>query len=164
MARRVQLALCVLVLVAVGAVAVPAAAPPATTEVGAVMDQLSKAFESKDMATFSRIVAHDADMVSFGTDAVERWVGWEGLRAAVEKQFAAQEKVKVAVRDRVVKVSAGGDVAWVTELEDWRGVSGGEPFDLKGMRLTTVLERRRGQWLIVHVHGSMGVAGQAIKY
>jgi ketosteroid isomerase-like protein len=164
MARKV---LCGVLALGVAAAVVYASAAPtksATAEVTAVMDQVVKAFESKDMAALSRDFAHDPDMVCFGTDAVERFVGWEALRAAVERQFAAQEKLKAVVHDRVVKVSAGGNVAWVTELWDWDGVSSGEAFNLKNARMTAVLEKRQGHWLIVHTHGSVGVSGQAVKY
>jgi ketosteroid isomerase-like protein len=42
--------------------------------------------------------------------------------------------------------------------------SGAEAVSLEGMRVTSVLEKRQGKWLIVHFHYSMPVAGQAIKY
>ena len=71
---------------------------------------------------------------------------------------------KLTVRDRVVEVSKGGDVAWVSELWDWDGVSAGEPFSLKGMRQTSILEKRQDKWLFVHGHASIGVAGQPVKY
>ena len=164
MARKLLWGMALLVLVAgVGYAGTPPA-KSAEAEVVAVLDQIVKAFEAKDLAAYSRHVAHDADMVNFGTDAVERWVGWEAYKAAMEKQFLAFEKAKLTVHDRVVKVSKGGDVAWVSELWDWEGVSQGEPFSLKGMRLTIVLEKRQGQWLEVQGHASIGVAGQAVKY
>jgi uncharacterized protein (TIGR02246 family) len=164
MARKVPCALLAMAFAAAAPYAASAPTKSAQAEVAAVMDQIVKAVESRDIAAYSRCVAHDADMVSFGTDAAERWVGWEPVRAAMEKQFAAFEKGKVVVHDRVVKVSMGGDVAWVSEVWDWEGVSAGEPFSLKGMRMTTILEKRQGHWLTVHGHASMGVAGQAVKY
>jgi uncharacterized protein (TIGR02246 family) len=164
MARKV---LCGVLALGVAAAVVYAAAAPtksATAEVTAVMDQVVKAFESKDMAGLSRNFAHDPDMVCFGTDAVERFVGWEAIRVSIEKQFVAQEKLKIVVHDRVVKVSGDGNVAWVAELWDWDGVSSGEAFNLKNVRMTAVLEKRQGHWLMVQSHGSVGVSGQAVKY
>lgn len=163
MAREMVLALCVLLAVATS---ISAAKPmtSATAEVEAVMNQVAKAYETKDMATITRITAHDADMICIGTDAAERWVGWEQLRSSWERQFAALEKVKLTVHDRVIKVSRAGDAAWVSELWDMDVVSGGQPANIKNMRATFVLEKRQGHWLFVQVHVSIGVAGQAVKY
>jgi uncharacterized protein (TIGR02246 family) len=163
MAREIVLALCVLLAVAPST----SAAEPktsATAEVEAMMNQVVKAYETKDIATFTRITAHDPDMVCFGTDAAERWVGWEQLRASSERQLAALEKVKLTAHDRVIKVSRAGDAAWVSELWDMDVVSGGQPANFKNMRVTSVLEKRQGHWLFVHSHASIGVAGQAVKY
>jgi uncharacterized protein (TIGR02246 family) len=163
MAREMVLALCVLLAVATSF----SAAEPmtsATAGVEAVMNQVAKAYETKDMATFTRITAHDPDMIWIGTDAAERWVGWEQLRASSERQFAALEKVKLTAHDRVIKVSRAGDVAWVSELWDMDVVSGGQAANIKNMRATFVLEKRQGHWLFVQAHASIGVAGQAVKY
>jgi len=47
---------------------------------------------------------------------------------------------------------------------DWTTRSGDEAVSVPGIRITTVLEKRQGVWLIVHFHYSVPVAGQAIKY
>jgi uncharacterized protein (TIGR02246 family) len=157
------LALCVLLAVATSVSAVEPT-KSAAAQVEAVMNQVAKAYETKDMATITRITAHDPDMVCIGTDAAERWVGWEQLRSSWERQFAALEKVKLTVRDRVIKVSRAGDAAWVSELWDIDVVSGGVASNIKNIRATAVLEKRQGHWLLVQQHVSIGVAGQAVKY
>jgi uncharacterized protein (TIGR02246 family) len=163
MARELVLALCLLLAVA-GNTSAAEPKTSATADVEAVMNQVAKAYEAKDIATFTRITAHDPDMIWIGTDAAERWVGWEQLRASSETQFAALEKVKLTAHDRVVKVSHGGDAAWVSELWDMDVVSGGQPAKVKDIRSTFVLEKRQGHWLLVQGHISIGVAGQAVKY
>jgi uncharacterized protein (TIGR02246 family) len=163
MGRDLVLALCLLLAVA-GSTSATEPAKTAVTQVRAVMDQLAKAWQAKDMAAVTRIVAHDPDMIWIGTDAAERWVGWEQLKASSERQFAALEKVKVTAHDRVVTVSQGGDAAWVFELWDMDVVSGGQPAKIKDLRSTFVLEKRQGHWLLVQGHISIGVAGQAVKY
>ena len=45
------------------------------TEAKKVVNQMIQAIEAEDMDLFAKIMAHDADMVNFGTDAAERWVG-----------------------------------------------------------------------------------------
>jgi ketosteroid isomerase-like protein len=130
----------------------------------AAVDQFNQLFESEDMAAFDRLFAHDADAVSFGTDAAERFVGFDALRKSVTTQFASFEGSKLAVRDEVVTVSRGGDVAWFSEVVDWDTKAGGEAVSLKGSRFTGVLEKRDGEWKVVQFHASMPVQGQAAQY
>jgi len=129
-----------------------------------VLDKMEQAMTSKDMESFASIFAHDADMVNFGTDATERWVGWDALKSSVEQQFAAFDNMQMTVRDQVIKVGAGGNVAWFSQLMDWNLETGGEKMSLKDLRLTGVLEKRAGKWLFVQIHFSVGIAGQAAEY
>ena len=129
-----------------------------------VLDKMEQAMTSEDIESFASIVAHDTDMVNFGTDATERWVGWDALKSSMERQFAAFDKMQMSVRNQVIKVAAGGDVAWFSQVMDWNLEAGGKPVSLKGIRVTGVLEKRAGKWLIVQMHFSVGVAGQAAEY
>ena len=160
--KRFALALSTCLLLA------PAAFAASHTEMSAgpkaVVDQFNKIFESEDMAAFDRLFAHDADAVSFGTDASERFVGFDALRRSVTTQFASFEGSKLAVRDEVVTVSRGGDAAWFSEVVDWDTKAGGQPVSLKGCRFTGVLEKRDGEWKVVQFHASMPVQGQAAQY
>ena len=134
------------------------------TEAKAVVNEMIQAFESKDMDLFSKITAHDADMVNFGTDAAERWVGWDALKEAVEKQFASFDKIKLTVRDQSVKVDPSGNAGWFSEVVDWDIVAQGKPTHIEGSRITGVVEKRDGRWIIVQFHISVPVAAQAAKY
>jgi uncharacterized protein (TIGR02246 family) len=145
-------------------------APPAsadeseTAAVRAVLDQVVRAWDTNDVSLISGIIAHDSDMVSFGTDAAERFVGWDALKASIEKQFTTYTGTKAVVKHRDIKLAADGSVAWAAEVMDVSTHSGSEAVALEGMRVTSVLEKRGGKWLIVQFHYSMPVAGQAIKY
>jgi uncharacterized protein (TIGR02246 family) len=161
--RRILVIFCVFVAVAASTSATEPA-KTAVAQVKAVMDQFGKAWQAKDMAALTQITAHDADMIWIGTDAAERWVGWEQLKSSLERQFAALEKLKLVPHDRVIKVSNGGDAAWVFVLWDMDVVSGGQTAKIKDMRSTFVLEKRQGHWLLVQGHFSIGVTGQAVKY
>jgi uncharacterized protein (TIGR02246 family) len=129
-----------------------------------VLDKMEQAMTSEDMESFAAHVAHDSDMVNFGTDASERWVGWNALKSAVEQQFAAFKDFRMAVRDQVIKVGACGNVAWFSQVMDWNLEAGGEPVSLKSIRETGVLEKHDGKWLFVQMHFSLGVSGQAAAY
>jgi len=136
----------------------------AKVAVNSVLDQWIQVIDTENLELFSKLMAHDPDMVSFGTDAAERWVGYESLENSMKKQFESTEENKGTSRERVITVHKSGEVAWWSELWDWKGKAQGQPFVLEGMRLTGVLEKRNGNWVIVHVHASVPVSGQAIKY
>ena len=72
--------------------------------------------------------------------------------------------MQIAVRDQVIKVGAGGNVAWFSQRMDWYLETGGESVSLKDLRAAGVLEKRAGKWLLVQMHFSIGVAGQAAEY
>ena len=133
-------------------------------QVKTVVDQLEQLFETEDMDLFSRIYAHDSDMVIFGTDAAERFVGWEAVKESFQQSFASFENTKLTVKDQVIKVHQSGEVAWFSEIMDWDLVAQGQPVTIQGTRLTGVLEKRNGNWVIVQVHASVPVAGQAAEY
>lgn len=128
------------------------------TKVKSVVDQFAQVWEKEDMALLSSIIAHDADMVNYGTDAAEHFVGWEALKEAVEKMFPALENTKITVKEQVVTVHPSGNVAWFAEVWDWDLVVGGKPMHSEGQRFTGVLEKRNGQWVFVQFHNSVPVA------
>jgi uncharacterized protein (TIGR02246 family) len=132
--------------------------------VKAVVMASIQGWDRKDAAAILAPSVKDSDAVTFGTDAAEYWIGYDTLKAAVEKQCKATESQKTTVRDLRVKMLAGGKAAVVTYLLDAEGRSSGEAYALKGMRVTAVLEKRQGKWLLVSSHGSVPVSGQAVKY
>jgi len=145
-------------------------APPAVdieaekATVKSVLDQWIQAFETEDIELLSKIIAHDDDIIIFGTDAAEHWIGWEPMIEAQKRFFESTEESDISIRDQVIKVHKSAEVAWFSELMDWNGVIQGEPFSFEGIRLTGVMEKRNGNWVIVQFHCSVPVSGQAIKY
>ena len=129
--------------------------------VKSVVDQFEQFWETEDMRLFSRIIAHDADMVNYGTDAAEHFVGWEALKESVEKMLPSFENTKLTAKDQVIKVHPSGNMAWFSEVVDWDGVAEGKPVRI-GFRLTGVLEKRNDNWVFVQFHASVPVAGQAM--
>ena len=134
------------------------------TEATTVVNHMIQALEAEDMNLLAKVMAHDADMVNFGTDAAERWVGWDALKESVEKQFASFDKTKLTVKDQVVKVNPSGNVAWFSEIVDWDLMAKGKPVHMEGSRITGVLEKRDGNWVIVQFHVSVPVSTQAAQY
>ena len=132
--------------------------------VKSVLEMINTAFETENMEMFSKCFSRNPDMVIFGTDAAERWVGWEAFAEAQKQFFEAQEESSLSIRDLVIHVHEGCEVAWVSYRMDWKGKALGEPFDFSGIRFTGVLEKQGGKWVVVQWHGSVPVSGQAVEY
>lgn len=167
--KLIPIAVCAAVLAFVAGIPARTAAGAADLEaakaaVNAVLDQYIRCVETEDMELMAKIIAHDPDMVCIGTDAAERLVGYKALMDTMKKQFESAEDTKMVSRERVVVVHGSGEVAWWSELVDWKGKAFGEPFVLEGARFTGVLEKRSGEWVIVQFHASIPVSGQAVKY
>ena len=126
-------------------------------KVKSVVDDFKNFWETEDMNLFSKIIAHDADMVNYGTDANEVFVGWDALKDSISQMLPAIEKTKIKVRNQVIKVDADGNAAWFSEIWDWDLMFGGQPVQLPNQRLTGVLEKRAGNWVIVQFHNSVPV-------
>ncbi len=133
--------------------------------VRAVVNDLEKALETNDLELLSKLFSHSPDNIFIGTDMAERWVGYDSFIEAHKQFFVSVEKgSEITSHDVVLAINKSGDVAWVSSLGDWKGKSQGESFTFEGLRMTMVLEKQDGKWVIVHSHGSVPVSGQMVKY
>lgn len=128
-------------------------------KVKSVVDQFKQFWETKDMRLLSRIMAHDDDMVNFGSDKPEYFVGWEAFEQAAEEMIQVLDDVRIAVKDQVIKVHPTGNVAWFSQVWDWDLKVEGKSVHSEGQRVTGVLEKRNGQWVFVQFHNSVPVSG-----
>ena len=136
----------------------------ARAEVETVIDRFGRMWEDEDMVTFSQIIANDADLVVIGTDAAEQIVGYTEYEQIRRRQFSSFENVEFDVRNRVVKLGADARSAWFSEEFDLLMLAQGDPVSLEGLRLTGGLEKRGDTWVIVQLHTSVPVPGQAAEY
>jgi ketosteroid isomerase-like protein len=84
----------------------------------------------------------DADAMLIGSETGEVAVGPDALRSFFAELCARPYRVLFTLAER--RVSASGNVAWVTGEGTYRLSTGG---DSMPYRLTGVLERRRDRWL-----------------
>jgi ketosteroid isomerase-like protein len=133
-------------------------------QVRQVLNEYQQVFENGDTTLFFRIMAHDSDMVNFGTDAAERWVGWNELKESTKQQMATFHNTSLVISDQVIHVAPTGNIAWFSEVGDLNTTVGDQPVEVRGMRVTGVLEKRAGEWLFVQIHHSVPVSGQAVEY
>jgi uncharacterized protein (TIGR02246 family) len=127
-------------------------------------NQWVNALQDEDAEMLESILCDDPDMVMIGTDAPEFWKGKDAFIDAQKKFFEATSESKIEIHNISVKLSESGTVAWISCLMNWDILSGEQLMHLDGLRMTAVLEKRDGQWVIVQGHGSVPVSGQMIEY
>ena len=116
--------------------------------------QMVRANAEKDLPTLSRLMAHDADIVSYSVGG-RKYVGWPEFEREMREEFLNTKKIEIPITE--LKVWTKGDMAWFTmELDYTRYV--GEGSDVKRtvlpLRETGVLERRAGRWQLLSWHES----------
>lgn len=116
--------------------------------------QMVRANADKDLSTLSRLMAHDADIVSYSVGG-RKYVGWPEFEREMREEFLNTKKIEIPITE--LKVWTKGDIAWFTmELDYTRYV--GEGSEIKRtvlpLRETGVLERRAGRWQLLSWHES----------
>lgn len=128
------------------------AAEPSDPE--SAIRRLVRANAEKDLPTLSRMMAHDADIISYGV-AGRKYVGWPELEQGMKDEFLNAQKLQIPIKE--LKVWTKGDLAWYAmELDYIRYVTenAGLRQTVLPMRETGVLERRNGQWQLLSWHES----------
>ena len=139
-------------------------ANPTYENAESLIQKMWDSFIDGDIDAFSQTMSKDEDMVTFGTDASERWESWQELEDSVALQFDAFDVISVERKNKSLKISNTGNTAWFSETVDWEFLSNGKTEEVKDIRYTGVMEYRKGHWKIVQFHCSVGVAGQVIEY
>ena len=116
--------------------------------------RMVRANAEKDLPTLSRLMAHDADIISYAV-AGRKYVGWTELEEGMREEFVNSLRLEIPIHE--LKVWTKGDVAWYAmELDYIRYVADGVTVKrtVLPMRETGVLERRNGNWQLLSWHES----------
>ena len=116
--------------------------------------QMVKANAEKDLPTLSRLMAHDADIVSYSIGG-RKYIGWPEFEREMREEFVNTQKIEIPITE--IKVWTKGDLAWFTmELDYTRFVGEGSAVKrtVLPLRETGVLERRAGRWQLLSWHES----------
>ena len=108
-----------------------------------------------DLDAVSHIYARDETFSSFDFGRPhDGFANWDSAQAYYRKFMTVPKVWRLDANDDL-RVTIRGDVAWSTvsligsgELPD------GTPIAMPEARVTLILEKRDGDWLIVHEHGS----------
>jgi len=115
---------------------------------------LVQANADKDVSTLARLMAHDADIVSY-TIGGRKYVGWPQFEREMLEEFRSVTRLEIPIS--ALTVWTRGEVAWFAmELDYIRYIGAGS--EQRRMQLplreTGVLERRDGKWLLTAWHES----------
>ncbi|BFU91874.1 MAG: hypothetical protein NTAFB01_30610 [Nitrospira sp.] len=136
----------------IGLTTVASADEPSDPE--AAIRQMVRANAEKDLPTLSRLMAHDADIVSYSVGG-RKYVGWPEFEREMREEFINAQKIEIPITE--LKVWTKGDLAWFTmELDYTRYVGEGSAVKrtVLPLRETGVLERRAGRWQLLSWHES----------
>ena len=116
--------------------------------------RMVRANAEKDLPTLSRLMAHDADIISYAV-AGRKYIGWTALEDGMREEFVNSQKLEIPINELTVWTK--GDLAWYAmELDYIRYVADGPELKrtVLPMRETGVLERRNGIWQLLSWHES----------
>ena len=128
-----------------------------TTEVKEVLTYFGEFFSRRDMGSLGELIAPDPDVTFIGTGADEERVGIAEIKEQIQRDWAQSESASIDW-DRLC-VSAQGTVAWVAANVRLMARVSGREMTLSG-RITAVMDKRDGRWLIDQLHMSVPLAGQ----
>jgi ketosteroid isomerase-like protein len=125
---------------------------------------LVRANAEKDMPALSRLMAHDADIISYSVGG-RKYIGWPDLERDMQEEFDSATKLDIPITE--LKVWTKGDIAWFTmEVNYIRTVTRGaeQQRATLPLRETGVLERRNGRWVLLSWHESFQNSGAAVPH
>jgi ketosteroid isomerase-like protein len=128
--------------------------PTTEAAVRAVLDRLAEVYVTRDVSELRAIFAADPEIVMF-TPGAERVAGIADIAAKAESDWARSEAATLTYRRTTV--SAAGPVAWAAVDADFTVRAGGAETTAP-VHITFILERRQGEWRIVHAHYSLAPA------
>lgn len=127
-------------------------------QVVAALEGWAAAYGDKDADAYAAAFGDGDDVLLLGTGSDEVVVGRDKIAELLRRDFEEAESVLVNLGG--LQVSSDGDVAWaVTHDAAVEATIGGQHLTMP-LRITTVLRRTDGHWLIQHAHVSAPLAGQ----
>lgn len=128
-----------------------------------VVERFRKGWEKCDAEQILSTIANKDDMVMYGTDLDERWIGYNSVVDPIRSMVESFESPVYSWGENEPMVWVRGDVGWV--CGDLVVVMDVEEEEVNiSMRSTFVVVREHGQWKIAHSHFSIGQGEPAVEY
>ena len=136
----------------------PAARSAKAAAILRVLYAFADAYSQRDLDGVMAHFAPGDTPVLFGTGPDERRMGYEQIRAQIQRDFDQSEAITITWSWHTISVS--GRIAWVAA--EAQVVARVEGHDLQvPLRVSFVCEQRKQEWLVVQGHLSSPMPGQA---
>jgi len=136
------------------------------TDIKAILDTLESfrtGWEKSDADQILSTIAQQEDVVIYGTDLVERWIGYEAFFGPVLEQVKALVDPVYTWGENEPRINAQGDIGWASGDLSIAFEMNGIPQEVS-MRSTYLLSRQGEEWKIVQAHFSVGEEQAVVEY
>lgn len=120
-------------------------------EVLAVLNKFAELYLMHDMINLMSLFAPDNDVVVYGSEPDEKRVGLDEIKMVVDRDWS--EHGNTSLEFNWISISSAGSLAWVAIDAFFKVNTNGQKM-IYSSRITSVLEKREGKWLIVQGHFS----------
>lgn len=127
-------------------------------EIKEVLDKMSEDYKKGNIDEVLTLFAPDPDVVLIGSGTDEKRIGLDEIRTQVERDIAQTESR--SMEHRIISISSAGSISWCATESIVHATVSGQEITFDG-RSTVVLEKRGDKWLIVQMHFSTPLSGQA---
>ena len=126
------------------------------------MLNIYKGFESLYADQLDVNFAHSPELVAFGTDWDEKFLGWDQYKDVHRVQFSALKSFKFQTRELEVRLNR--ETAWASDRPHWEiETKSGEKVK-QDVRTTIVLKKMDSGWKVVQWHVSVGLGKRLHEY
>jgi ketosteroid isomerase-like protein len=126
------------------------------------MMNIYEAFEALDPEKLDENFSHSEELVAFGTDWDEKFVGWTQYKDVHRVQFGSLKSFRFVSKE--LDVHANGSVAWASDRPHWEiETKTGEQVQ-NDVRITAVLRKEGDAWRVVQWHVSVGLSERLHEY
>jgi ketosteroid isomerase-like protein len=123
------------------------------------LQEILNAWSAMDPDAAAKYYAKDADLVFFDLTPLQ-YKGWDDYYLGTKKLFANYQSISIRLNEDA-SVHFKGDLAYATATWNVLGTLADNSQQKLDLRWTVVLERRNGDWLVVHEHVSAPLAAAA---
>ncbi len=127
-------------------------------EVALTLQGFFDAYAKRDLNGVLAFWAPDPDVVMIGSGKDEKTMGINQFPKVIMRDWSQSDKATAKFKD--ITVSATGSVAWFAADITFSVQTGVEKFEFSG-RITGVMEKRDGEWLLAQMHFSVPNTSQA---
>lgn len=130
-------------------------------EVMSVLNKFTEYYSKQDTKSLMSLFAPDDDVVVYSTEPGEKRVGSDAVKITLDRDWSENENLSIEFN--WTSISAAGSVSWVAADACLKVSVEGKNFIFPS-RITSVLEKRGNEWLIVQGHFSFPILRQPFEF